>query len=155
MNIQWTTEHTTVKTNLFGFVMYLTLNNEVFYKRPSLCIYTSDKTQAEYKNSPFHRSTVSVRILNCICEKPLIFQLIPVWVLEQNSTKVNRVGVYWVGFYCELLQIFDALKRLKPNFTGTLKTISAEFSTYSGNSEMQSALGPWCFQRLQEPLFPL
>lgn len=30
VNIQWTIEHTTVKTNLFGFVMYLTLYNEVF-----------------------------------------------------------------------------------------------------------------------------
>lgn len=94
MNIQWTTEHTTVKTNLFGFVMYLTLNNEVFYKRLSLCIYTSDKTQAEDKNGPFHRSTVSIRILNCTCENPLIYQLIPVRVLEQNSAQINRAGIY-------------------------------------------------------------
>lgn len=75
VNIQWTIEHTTVKTNLFGFVMYLTLYNEVFYQRLLLCIYTSDKTQAEDKNGPSHRSTVSIRVLNCTCEKPLISQL--------------------------------------------------------------------------------
>lgn len=70
MNIQWTIEHITVKTNLFGFVMYLTLYNEVFYQKPLLCIYTSDKTQGEEKNGPSHRNTVSIRVLNCTCEKP-------------------------------------------------------------------------------------
>lgn len=64
-----------METNLFGFVMYLTLYNEVFYQRPLLCIYISDKTQAEDKNGPSHRSTASIRVLNCTCEKPLIFQL--------------------------------------------------------------------------------
>ena len=40
-------------------------------------IYTSDKMQAEDKNIPFHRSTVSVRVLNCTCPKllKLFFQL--------------------------------------------------------------------------------
>lgn len=44
-----------------------------------ICIYTSDKTQAEDNNIPSHRSTVSMRVLNFICEKLLKLKyLIPV-----------------------------------------------------------------------------
>lgn len=36
-----------------------------------MCIYASDKMQAEDKNIPSHRSTVSVKVLNFICEELL------------------------------------------------------------------------------------
>lgn len=64
-----------------------------------ICIYTSVKTQAEDNNIPSHRSTVSMRVLNFICEKLLKLKyLIPVWVLEQNSAEVNRANIYRDSF---------------------------------------------------------
>lgn len=64
-----------------------------------ICIYTSDKMQAEDKNIPSPRSTVSIRVLNFVCEELLRLNYqIPVWVLEQNSAKVNRANVYRDGF---------------------------------------------------------
>lgn len=41
----------------------------------SMCIYTSDKMQAEDKSIPSHRSTVSIKVLNCQKLLQLIFQL--------------------------------------------------------------------------------
>lgn len=41
----------------------------------SICIYTSNKMQSEDKSILFHRSTISIRVLNCQKLLKLIFQL--------------------------------------------------------------------------------
>lgn len=59
VNVQWTIEHTTVETNLFGFVMYLTLYKEVFYQRPLLCIYRVIKHKLKTKMAPLTKALLA------------------------------------------------------------------------------------------------